>query len=462
LIDQAEALVQSWQAHPLSVAIPADGAAPGGYTPAQILHAYGFDQTVFAGGAPGNGAGQTIAIVDAFDDPNIVGDLQAFDAAFGIPAAPFVVVNQNGGQVRPAADPTGAWELEEALDVEWAHALAPAANIVLVEANSGSLTDLLASVRTAANFPGVSVVSMSWVDPEQSNERALDSVFTTPAGHQGVTFIAGSGDSGSVVNYPAASPNVLAVGGTTLFLNSNGNIAGETAWPGSGGGVSQIEPEPAYQLAVQSTGHRSTPDVSFDTGFAVAVYNSYPGQYAAPWLEVGGTSFATPAWGAIIAIANQGRARLGEGSLDGPTQTLPAIYQMSAAAFHDITSGSNGAFAAGPGYDFVTGRGSPIVNLVVAGLGADVLLPSSSGLPSSPVPSASHNPFVDLAGLMAIAIDQFDAMAYRVLALIDPRDFAVPAVTSQQHLDQNPMLSTPLGQQAAALGRAAFAQILSQ
>ena len=206
LFAQAEALARSWEAHPLSLAMPADGATPGGFTPAQVLHAYGFDQTIFAGGVHGNGGGQTIAIVDAFDDPNITGDLQAFDAQFGIPAAPFVVLNQNGGPARPAADPTGAWELEEALDVEWAHALAPAANIVLVEANSGNLTDLLTAVKTAANLPGVSVVSISWVNSESSNETAMDSVFTTPAGHQGVTFVAGSGDRGSGVNYPAASP----------------------------------------------------------------------------------------------------------------------------------------------------------------------------------------------------------------------------------------------------------------
>jgi subtilase family serine protease len=460
---QAEALVQSWEAHPISVAMPASGAAPAGYTPSQIAQAYGFAQTVFSGGVPANGAGQTIAIVDAFDDPNIAGDLQAFDAQFGLPAAPFVVVNQNGGAVRPPVDPTGSWELEEALDVEWIHALVPAANIVLVEANSSNLTDLLAAVHTAASIPAVSVVSMSWVCSAPSNETALDSVFTTPAGHQGVTFIAGSGDGGSqgAANWPSASPNVLGVGGTNAIIQ-NGSITSETAWAGSGGGVSQLELEPSWQQGVQSSGHRTAPDVSFNAGVGVAVYDSYPGQAQAPWIGAGGTSFATLGWAAILAIANEGRALSGEGSLNGPTQTLPLIYGMSATYFRDITSGTNGAYPATPGYDLVTGRGAPIVNLVVAGLGAPVVQPPSApGQTASSPPAASHNPFVNLADLAAIAIEQFDSLMYRLLAMIDPRDFAVPAMSAQQQLMQNPLLPTPQGRQAAELGVAVFAQVLS-
>jgi hypothetical protein len=145
--------------------------------------------------------------------------------------------------------------------------------------------------------------------------------------------------------------------------------------------------------------------------------------------------------------------------LNGPTQTLPLIYQMSASAFRDITSGGNGAFSAGPGYDFVTGRGVPIVNLVVQGLGAPVEQPPPA--PPAPPASASPNPFVDLAGLEAVAIEQFDSLVYRLLAMIDPGDFAARAAAAQQQLMQNPMLATPQGQQAAALGQAAFVQALS-
>ena len=143
----------------------------------------------------------------------------------------------------------GDWEAEEAMDVEWAHAIAPGANIILVEANSGSTSDLMAAVNTARNIPGVSVVSMSWGGNELTFNyfTNYNSYFTTPAGHIGITFLAATGDSGSPASYPAFSPNVLAVGGTTLTLNSDGSYNSETGWDGSGGGISQIESQPSYQ-----------------------------------------------------------------------------------------------------------------------------------------------------------------------------------------------------------------------
>ena len=174
------------------------------------------------------------------------------------------VLNQNGQSTSlPATDPSGAgtdnWEVEEALDVEWAHAIAPGARIILVEANSQSLSDLMAGVATAASQPGVSVVSMSWGFPEgqavfASDEAAYDSVFNVP----GVTFVASTGDYGAAdPEYPAFSPNVVAVGGTSLTLNADNSYNSETGWGyysdsqgtfiGSGGGISQYEPEPAYQ-----------------------------------------------------------------------------------------------------------------------------------------------------------------------------------------------------------------------
>jgi hypothetical protein len=346
---------------------------PSVYTPAQIRAAYGFNQVSF-GSVSGDGTGQTIAIVDAYNDPNLAGDLNTFDQTFSIngtqslyqqygDSSSFLTVATPQGL--PATD-TG-WSLEIALDVEWAHAIAPGAKILLVEAGSSSFSSLLSAVRYAAGQPGVSVVSMSWGSSEFSSETSFDSTFTTPAGHPGVTFVASSGDSGSPPSYPAASPNVLSVGGTSLNLDASGNYLSETAWGGSTGGLSAFEGEPGYQRSVQSSGVRSNPDMAYNgdpyTGYYVYDSVGYGG-----WLQVGGTSAGAPQWAALVAIADQGRARSGKGSLDGPTQTLPAIYSLSSSDFHDITSGSNGGYSAGPGYDNVTGRGSPYANLVIGGL----------------------------------------------------------------------------------------------
>src|ERR1700760_1775468 len=162
------------------------GSAVSGYTPAQIRHAYLFDQITLPGGATANGQGQTIAIVDAFNDPNIAADLNVFDSQFGLQAANLQIVNQTGGSTLPATD-TG-WAGEISLDVEWAHAIAPGAKILLVEANSDSLSDLVAGVDYARHASGVSVVSMSWggseffswYGGESESEVNYDPYFTTP------------------------------------------------------------------------------------------------------------------------------------------------------------------------------------------------------------------------------------------------------------------------------------------
>ncbi|HVV99106.1 MAG TPA: hypothetical protein VHB77_02130, partial [Planctomycetaceae bacterium] len=174
MIDQPTAIVVHHHA--------ASSPTGNGYTPTQIKTAYGFNQVANGG----NGAGQTIAIVDAYNDPTILNDLQKFDAAFGLANPPsLTVMSQTGSTTNlPPTDPgpkSNDWEIEEALDVEWAHALAPGANIVLVEANSANESDLMTAVRTAANLPGVSVVSMSWGGSDFSSESAYDSYFTTPA-----------------------------------------------------------------------------------------------------------------------------------------------------------------------------------------------------------------------------------------------------------------------------------------
>ncbi len=256
-----------------------------------------------------------------------------------------------------------------------AHALAPAANILLVETNTGSFNDLFAGVRFAAKQVGVSVVSMSFGGPEFAGEKLFDASLTTPRGHQGVTFVAASGDGGVPGDYPAFSKNALAVGGTKLTLNASGGYGSEIGWGagagqlGSGGGVSVVETEPSYQLGVQNSGMRQIPDVAFDASPAsgVAIYDTHGYNGQTGWFVVGGTSFSAPAWAALLAISNQGRILAHEGTLvNRQAQTL--LYNLPESSFHDIVSGSNG-FPAGPGYDLVTGRGTPIANKIAAGLG---------------------------------------------------------------------------------------------
>ena len=350
-----------------------------GYTVSQIRHAYGFDQV------SGSGSGQTIAIVDAYNDPNIAADLHTFDVKMGIADPPsFSVLSQTGGSVGSVKTDAG-WSAEIALDVEWAHAIAPNAKIVLVEANSSSITDLMTGVNTARNLAGVSVVSMSWGGSEFSGQTKYDSILTTPAGHQGVTFVAASGDYGSRwgVSWPSSSPNVLSVGGTTLLTTgAAGTYSTETGWSGSGGGISQVYSEPSYQTGAQSTGGRTNPDVAYNanpnTGFAV--YDSIADGGIIGWQVIGGTSAGAPQWAALIAIADQARASAGKASLDGATGTLPTLYSLYSApgsasfstytaAFNDITQGRTSPFlAAHAGYDGVTGLGTPKVPQVVAAL----------------------------------------------------------------------------------------------
>ena len=360
--------------------------SPAGYIPADLRTAYGDDDIQFSSVA-GNGSGQTIAIIDAYDDPDLIdtgpgfskSDLAKFDQKFGLPDPPsFIKLNEYGGGGLPGVDPAGVgnpqgnWEVEEALDVEWAHAMAPGANIVLIECNSSDGADMFQGIVTAAAVPGVSVVSMSWGSGEFAGGRLTTRISRRPQGHEGVTFVASTGDQGSPGEYPAYSPNVLAVGGTSLYLNANGTYSSEAGWSGSGGGTSAYEPEPGYQAGVSSSGYRSIPDVASDADpdTGVAVYDSYNGTSATPWEQLGGTSVSAPTWAGLIAIANQERVAMGSSTLNGSSETLPAIYAISRGDFHDVTRGSNGGFTAGPGYDLVTGLGSPNANLVVNDLAA--------------------------------------------------------------------------------------------
>ena len=324
-------------------------AQAAGLTPAEVTAAYGLSSPTIrtpSGSIVENGSGETIALIELYHDPNLSSDVQTFDQRFGLPDPTITVDNQAGSQTN------NDWAVEESLDVEWAHAIAPGANILVVEAlptssNAQEFQDLMTAVNTASRTPGVVAVSMSWGFNEFPGETSSDFSFTTP----GITYIAASGDTSSV-DYPAASPNVLAVGGTTLNLDSSGNYLSESAWSDSGGGYSVYEPEPNYQRSVQQTGQRSTPDVAFvgdpDTG--VAVYETPPmsqgGDQATSqgsWQLVGGTSLGAPAWAGIIAIVDQGRFLTGKTSLSGGSQALPSLYSTTASLFHSVAATQSGS-----------------------------------------------------------------------------------------------------------------------
>jgi subtilase family serine protease len=323
-----------------------------GAVPDQIRRAYGFDQV------SNQGAGQVIGIVDAYNHPRIENDLAVFSDAFGLPAC---TANNGCFQKIYATDKHPGtdtlWALEISLDVEWAHAIAPQARILLVEAPSAKLADMVQAVDVAVQN-GATVISMSWGTYEFANEASYDNHFVAA----NVAFVAASGDFGNPGFYPAASPFVTGVGGTTLSVDAAGNYLGETAWSGSGGGLSTVEIEPAYQAQFNASGRRGIPDVSYNadpsTGFAV--YTSVPYQGFGGWIQVAGTSAGAPQWSALLAIANSMRMAANKAPL-----TSNDSFYAAAAGFHDITSGTNGTCgaicAAGPGYDFVTGLGTPQV-----------------------------------------------------------------------------------------------------
>ncbi len=361
------------------------GNAP--FSPSDIRNFYGVNAITF-GATAGTGAGETIAIVDAFSQPKLLAtgspnfnssDLHVFDTEFNLPDPPsFIKLNENGGTILPTAYNSG-WALETSLDVEWAHAMAPQANIVLVEANSNSFGDLFSAVNVARSYPGVVAVSMSWGDTESdigstAAEVADDATFTTPSGHAPITFVASTGDTGaSATVYPSFSPNVLAIGGTSIVPSDfSTDYGSESTWNdqygATGGNISAFEPKPSFQYTVtQSSTNRTVPDVSFNADPATGVYvldtsQSQPGYY-----QVGGTSLGSPSWAGLIAVADQGRALAGLSSLSS-AQTLPRIYQLSSSDFHDVTTGGNGGFSASAGYDLTTGRGTPIANLLIPDL----------------------------------------------------------------------------------------------
>lgn len=387
------------------------------YSPQEIRRAYGVDQLLSRGN---DGAGQTIVIVDSYGSPTIASDLASFDAGYGLPAPPSFKVLAPLGRVpfnpKKYPDQPG-WAAETTLDVEWSHAMAPGASIVLmtspVDETEGvqGMPQFNALENYALNHHLGQVISQSW--------GATENTLFTPAGEQvfrqfqatyaraaamGVTVLASTGDSGSAnvnlngkfypfptVGFPASSPLVTAVGGTSLYATIRGVYERETVWNhnggASGGGISQHFAEPVYQRFLPASdqkllnGHRGIPDVSWnaDPSTSILIRASFfglkPGYYA-----IGGTSEGSPDWAGLVADLDQ---------LAGhPVGLLnPFLYALGAAGigFHDITVGTNAAngvrgYPATPGWDAATGWGTPDIGQL---LGDIALLAQGSQSPQA-------------------------------------------------------------------------------
>ena len=374
---------------PLSTAII--GAV---HTPAQIRAAYGLPTLP----APGTaitpavaatlGAGQTIYIVDAYHDATALSDLNLFSAKFGLPtctnasiaptatlplSAPpasctfsAVYSTTTGTMTSTAPVYNSTWAPESKLDVQWAHAIAPLARIVLIEMPSSMSTAILGA-NTLAGKLGKGVVSMSFGSTEAGWSSTVDRYFTGA----GMTYVAAAGDSGSQVLWPAVSPNVVAVGGTSLNWSGSGTRY-EAAWSHTGGGMSAYEALPAYQSGVTAAGggalaRRAVPDVAFNANPATGEYVALtlPGK-ATTWSAYGGTSIAAPQWAAVIAVANAMRVSSGKTTLGDIHATLyksiaavPGTYAASLGDVVDGTNGTCGTCRAGAGFDQATGWGTP-------------------------------------------------------------------------------------------------------
>jgi hypothetical protein len=375
---------------------PNTSSAPGGETPSSLACVYQVGPTNNVSGCPAidsgssgtmnydnpTGGSNIIAIVDAYDYPTAMNDFQVFSQTFGLPygsaacgGGPCFTQRYANG-TKPKAN--SSWAQEEALDIEWSHAMAPNAQIVLVEAASNSNANLLQAVNFAntyiADHGGKGEVSMSWGSNETSSEASSDSYFTQP----GVTYFASSGDSGGKVIWPSASPSVISAGGTTVNRDSSGNFTNETTWSSAGGGPSSYEIMPTYQDItgdVNATGNRGTPDISFDANPAtgVSVYDTTSSLGLSGWLVFGGTSVASPSLAGIIN--NSGAF---DGGWDGGSNTASVSNNLysnysadvssstnpsgcsykSATPFNDITSGSAGTYSSGGCWDFASGIGT--------------------------------------------------------------------------------------------------------
>jgi subtilase family serine protease len=354
--------IDTYEARPPIHIMSGTTAGPSGLFPAQVKKAYHL---------PATGGSGTIAIISAYHHPDIENDLAVFDKTFGLASCTVKNKCLTDHAMNTGTKDDSGWDMETALDVEWAHAIAPKAKILVVEAASDSGSNLLKAVDYARAQSGVVSISMSWGGEEFSGETALDSHFSGGSGASGglasgnsatgspsPAFFASSGDDGAGASWPAVSPNVIAVGGTSLSLTASGIFSSEKAWSGSGGGVSSYENEPAYEKSYsipRAGGKRAIPDVAYaaDPAHGFSVYHK------GKWYMVGGTSAGAPQWAAIASL----------GAAAKHPVTLSDLYGDKASAgnasfFRDIKSGTNGDCAyycvARARYDYVTGLGSPL------------------------------------------------------------------------------------------------------
>ncbi|MCO6003565.1 putative Ig domain-containing protein [Actinoallomurus purpureus] len=319
--------------------------APSGFGPTQLQSAYALPSS-------SAGSSQTVAVVDAYDDPNAESDLATYRSQYGLAACTsasgcFKKVNENGGSSLPSAD--SGWAEEESLDLDMVSAVCPNCHILLVEATQPSTDDLGTAVNTAVSL-GAKYVSNSYGGSEDSSDTSTDSSYFN---HPGVAITVSSGDDGYGVEYPAASQYVTAVGGTSLSQASNSRGWSESAWSGAGSGCSSYDPKPSWQTD-SGCSRRSVADVSAvaDPNTGLAVYDTYQ---TGGWLVVGGTSASAPIIAGVYALA-------------GPPASgaYPSSYPYAhSSALNDVTSGSNGSCSpsylctAGSGYDGPTGLGTP-------------------------------------------------------------------------------------------------------
>ena len=328
----------------------------GGFTPTQLKGAYDVTAT------GDNGTGQTVALweFDGFQQSNIT----KYDTNYATGSPTPKVQKVSGG-----SGALGDGQVEVELDIEAVQAIAPKAAITVFEAPNTDQGEVdLANAIVASK---ISQTSISWGLSEKgrtaSGIQAVDNVFKQGAA-QGQSFFAASGDSGSddngdgsaTVDYPASDPYVTGVGGTNLSTSTTTSWKSETAWNGSGGGTSSQFALPTFQSGVKvgTTGKRQVPDVSAQGGpTGISVYTQ--GQ----WTSVYGTSGAAPIWAGVAAVYNQAAAAKGKTGLGSANTKL---YSLAKTDFHDITSGSNGAYKAGTGFDLVTGIGTPDAAKILA------------------------------------------------------------------------------------------------
>lgn len=326
----------------------APAATPSGYGPADLQSAYNLPSSTA-------GSGQTVAIVDAYDDPKAETDLGVYRSHFGLPACTtangcFTKVNQKGVKGSyPRAN--GGWAEEISLDLDMASAICPNCHILLVEASSSSMTNLGTAVNEAVALHA-DVISNSYGGSESSSDTSYDSSYFK---HAGVAITVSSGDSGYGVQYPAASQYVTAVGGTSLTRASTTRGWSETAWSGAGSGCSKYDSKPGWQTDAGCQ-KRTVADVSADAdpSTGVAVYDSYSYRGLSGWLVFGGTSVASPIIASVYALAG-----------NASSVTSGSFPYAHTSSLFDVTSGSNGSCGssylctAGSGYDGPTGLGTP-------------------------------------------------------------------------------------------------------